>query len=85
MLHLEGDEAPEALFTPANIVQLTSGKVHQVNRWKNLDAGLQNGGPSLWIYGFIISERLDGNAGSNSGALFPNAKKKQRPSLELDR
>lgn len=39
MLHLEGGRSTGSSFTLATIVQLTSYKVHQVNRWKNLEPG----------------------------------------------
>jgi hypothetical protein len=39
MLHLEGGRSTGSSFTLATIVQLTSYKVHPVNRWKNLGHG----------------------------------------------
>jgi hypothetical protein len=39
MLHLRGNEAPEAHQILTTIVQLTSDKVHQVNRWETMKLG----------------------------------------------
>ena len=40
MLHLGGNEAPEAYLVLATIVQRSSNKVHHVKRWTNAAARL---------------------------------------------
>src|ERR1051326_2780784 len=63
MLHLEGGRSTGSSFTLANIVQLSSDKVHQVNRWKNLEAGYPPQSANL-LSGFFSSRSgMSGNSG----------------------
>lgn len=79
MLHLEGGRSTGSSFTLAIIVQLTSYKVHHVNRWKNLGHGYPPQPADL----LHIFSAFHSGASGNSGVLFLRIKKKQRPSWNL--